>query len=275
MPLLLTPRTSIPSALDCSQLLDENWCTRTITDWETLTLVSGRQSVPLTDIFAISGSVGDDQLLQIQTSGLTLNGLGTGLKTGQLEVQGDIGAACGANLQGGKINVRGNAGDHLGQGMKSGQIIVHGHAGQRVGGPLPGAKTGMRGGEIHIAGDAGDEVGFRMRRGIISVHGNVGARCGANMYAGTIVVGQSIGAEPAIGMRRGSLVLLTRQSLTQPTGFKFACTYSPVWLRLYLKHLHQQLAWSNFETLFTAVVDRYSGDHGELGKGEIVVLHHA
>ena len=116
-----------------------------------------------------------------------------------------------------------------------GRIIIKGNAGHLVGSASRGSPAGLQGGEIVVFGNAGNEVGGGMRRGLIAIGGNTGDFTGVNMLAGTVVVLGQLGARTGAGMKRGSIVSMHPAEML-PT-FTYACSYRPVFLRLYLAHL--------------------------------------
>lgn len=174
----------------------------------------------------------------------------------------------GREMKGGRLYVEGSAGSSCGLGMQGGLIRVMGDAGSNLGGALPGAARGMTGGEIIVFGSVGPEVGARMRRGMIYVGGGAGERAGRGMIAGTLVVGGKVGPLPGAGSKRGSLVALSE--LPKPDGYWYACTYRPPHVPLILTRLRDQHGAPLTAPQISGEYRRYSGDLGELGKGEIL-----
>ena len=107
------------------------------------------------DVFAVSA--GDTAELVLQGGSPLLDGVGAGMQSGTLLVEGAVGAFAAAGLRGGRMEVRGDAGDHLG-------------------GAAPDGRQGMSGGVVLVRGDAGARAADRMRRGLLIVEGNAGAR---------------------------------------------------------------------------------------------------
>jgi formylmethanofuran dehydrogenase subunit C len=175
-------------------------------------------------------------------------------------------------MSGGEIVVEGNAGDWLGLEMAGGRIVVKGNAGHLVGGAPRGAAIGMRGGEILVFGNAGNEIGNGMRRGLIAIGGDVGDFAGVNAVAGTIVVLGHLGWRAGAGMRRASIITMHPAQLL-PT-FAYDCTYAPLFLRLYLRHL-RGLGMPVGDAQVTGSYQRWSGDNVELNRGEILLLQAA
>jgi formylmethanofuran dehydrogenase subunit C len=78
-----------------------------------------------------------------------------------------------------------------------------------------------------------------------------------------------LGAVPGAGMRRGTIVAMSQVALL-PT-FAFACSYRPLFVRLYLRHLRGlglPLADEQIEGRYA----RWSGDGLELRRGEILIF---
>ena len=88
----------------------------------------GNQSVPLAELFAISGDPTDGAII---FSGDTshVHSIGAGLTDGTIRVEGSVGRHAGAAMTGGTLLIAGNAGDWLGCQMRGGRIHVRGDAG--------------------------------------------------------------------------------------------------------------------------------------------------
>jgi formylmethanofuran dehydrogenase subunit C len=165
--------------------------------------------------------------------------------------------------------VTGNASDWVGAEMVDGLIRVRGDAGGQVGAAYRGSMKGMRQGTILIEGSAGLEVGMRMRRGIIVVKGPVRDFAGLQMKGGTIVLGSGAEIRTGAWMMRGTIISLRPLPLL-PT-FLYACTYNPVFVSLYARHLQQTLGLSIPYDAADGGYERYCGDMAVPGKGEILV----
>ncbi len=189
--------------------------------------------------------------------------------SGTVRVEGDAGVHTGAGMTGGEVIVTGNVGDWLGAEMHGGKIDVHGNAGHLVAAVYRGGIKGMTAGEILIDGNAGNEIGHSMRRGLIAVGGRAGDFAGVNMIAGTIFIGCETGNRYGAGMSRGSIVLLGADSPDMLPTFRFACTYRPTFLSIYLRHL-SAARWPVPPGSLESAYRRFLGDFLELGKGEIL-----
>jgi formylmethanofuran dehydrogenase subunit C len=267
MPLTLTLREPPSVPLETDGLSPDRLAARRRGEIEALTVWHGNRRAQLADFFAVSGN--GDAELRVEGDLRRVKFLGAGMTAGRLTVAGDAGMHTGADMRGGSLVVEGDVGDFAGVNMRGGRLAVQGSAGRHLGGAHPGERAGMRGGEIIVHGDAGDHVGAGLRRGLIAVAGRVGAAAGLRMLAGTIVAVGGLGAAPGAAMRRGTIVAMSRVTLL-PT-FAFACSYRPLFLRLYLRHLRAlglPLADEQIEGRYS----RWSGDGLELRRGEILIL---
>ena len=229
------------------------------------------------DWFELTGSAKDDHCLKVDANNIRIDDFGNSLSLERnspkrIVVDGSLGNYVANGMTGGEIVVEGNVGDYAARGMRGGKLIVKGSAGDYLATPLPCKKHGMNGGEIMIHGHAGDHTAFRMRRGLIYIGGNTGDRLACNMLAGTILVGGRVGRDIALGNKRGSLVFLADEnSLQQFAGYCRANTYSPGWLKIYLKYVKETFKVDSLADGNRLQFLRYSGDVLELGKGEILV----
>ncbi len=149
----------------------------------------------------------------------------------------------------------------IGYGMSAGRLVVQGEAGEAAG-------SEMQGGELVIFGSAGDRLGNHMRRGLIWVDGNTGEYCGERLLAGTIFCTGKLGRYGGLGMKRGSLV--TEELDEVLPGFFPAGIADEEWLRIYYKELEASgirvpTKWK------TGKPHRFTGDHLESGKGELLI----
>jgi hypothetical protein len=144
---------------------------------------------------------GKDEEFIIPTMHLSvpLEGLGTG-NTKRIIVEGPGGVALGYEMRSGSIEVRGDVDHWCGQGMDGGSIAVYGNAGGAAG-------LCMSGGTITILGDAGGEVGTSMRGGLIIVKGNVTEKAGAYMHGGTIRISGNAGELVGEYMHGGEIII--------------------------------------------------------------------
>lgn len=205
--------------------------------------------------------------LTVVTGALRPDFLGRELDGGTLHIVGDAGAGLGHGMRAGTIEVSGNCGDYVASAMRGGLIRVVGDAGDHAGGALHGERHGMAGGVVAIHGRAGARAGDRMRRGLMLIGQRCGEACAAGMLAGTIVTPECDGT-PAIGLRRGSLVLLRRPAALPPT-FNDSGPVDLAWLRLLAR---AAAPWLPGLLPPGGRGRRYCGDLACGGKGEILVL---
>lgn len=236
---------------------------------EQLPIFQGNVKLPLAEFFRVQGSAADEvHVWNGELSGV--HWLGTKMKSGRIEVQGNIGRHVGSEMTGGEMHVFGNAGDWVGAELHGGLINVRGRAGHLIGSAYRGSVQGMTKGTIIIGGDAGNEIGHSMRRGVLFVGGNIGDLCGMNMRAGTILIGGKSGIRHGAGMKRGTIAFLGDEAPPLLPTFRRACRYRPDIFRVLFRHLQQSQAVIAEETL-AAPYDLYHGDLLEGGRGEILI----
>lgn len=233
-----------------------------------LTLRCGREQIPLGDLCRISGGA-PDNILRLEGAGLgLLRGLGRGMASGRLIVDGDADDDLGRELAGGSIEVAGDVGACAGLGMTGGSIRIGGNAGDSLGGAAPGAKAGMRGGTILVRGRAGADVGRSMRRGTIAVQGGAGDGFGINMIAGTLASFGPLGIAPGLGMRRGTILAPGPLPQLLPT-FRHNGPFRSPFLALLWRHLAEiGVELPGDEP--PPIMERWLGDLAERGRGEIL-----
>lgn len=276
MPLVLTVRNSSSIPLEVDSVSNESVRNQSQDEVLRTLIQRGNKQVPLAEFFDAAGSAADDDELVWEGDCSRVKYIGAHLISGRVRVEGDAGMHLGAEMKGGEVIVSGNAHDWVGAEMKGGRIHVHGNAGHLIGATYRGGRRGMTGGEVLVDGNAGNELGNSMRRGLIAVGGGVGDFAGVSMIAGTILIGGDVGIRGGAGMKRGTIGLLSPSP--EPTEmlptFKYASTYRPTFLTLYLRHL----AANGFRVPDGAIgaeYRRYCGDFLESGKGEILVRHAA
>jgi formylmethanofuran dehydrogenase subunit C len=257
--------STIPIEAEC--ITPDNLAGKAAAEIAKLPVQHGNAQVPLGEFFAVEGDAGDGDVV-VEGDCRRVKWLGAGMTTGRLTIQGDVGMHLGSEMKGGEITAHGSAGDWVGAEMRGGRIHVHGDAGHLVGAAYRGSRLGMRGGVILIDGKAGNEIGATLRRGLIAIGGAGGDFPGVSMIAGSIFLFGPSGVRPGAGMKRGTLAFLGGPPALLPT-FRYACTYQPVFLSIYLRQLR---AWGFpvEERFLHGRWRRYSGDLVALGKGEIL-----
>jgi formylmethanofuran dehydrogenase subunit C len=246
--IVLTVRAPLDARLDMSGVTPDRCADLSTREIAALPVWLGATRVSIGDVFDVRGE-----------------------RAARVEIEGDLGNACGvgARMTDGTLHVHGSVGDDLGQAMSGGVLRVDGHAGDRVGGAVPGAAKGMTGGEIVVFGSIGGSAAALMRRGLVAVVGGVGAHAGRGMIAGTLLALGPVGDLPGAGNKRGSIV--AAGGVTVPASYRFACSYEPPHVRLLLTSLRRRFGFPCDPGLLAGRFDRYCGDAGEPGKGELLV----
>lgn len=262
----LTLRTSLAEAVEAWTVVANTFATLSEAEIASLPVGLGRRRATLGDFFDVRGE--RSSAVRIAGDVRLAHGIATGMASGSLTIDGDVGARVGAGMTGGTIKVLGSTGDDAGVGMTGGSLHVHGNAGDRVGAATPGASRGMTGGEIVVDGSVGTDAGARMRRGLVFVGGNAGDRAARSIIAGTVVVMGRVGAEPAFASKRGSLVACGRVDV--PITYRYACDYQPPHVRVMLTHVARRYGVAVNRAFIDGRYRRYCGDAGTVAKGEIL-----
>ncbi len=263
--------TSVPVEVEG---LTPDWiCDKSLADIERFEIFHGNRKIPLAEMFKIAGDPSDKRMdWEGNLSGV--HWVGAKMTSGQIHIHGPVGRHLGSEMRGGEIQVNGDAKGWVGAEMKRGLIHVHGNAGHLVGSSYRGSAKGMTGGTILIDGNAGNEIGCTMRRGLVAIGGSAGDMVGFNMIAGTVFVFGECGIRPGAGMRRGTLGLFGPNPPPLLPSFRYASTYQPQVVRLILTTLRAKGLRLD-ESLLDAEFDLYHGDLVALGKGEILFRHTA
>jgi len=184
---------------------------KTVDEIAALTVWEGNKQRKLGDIFKIEQTPEETPSIMINGEVAEVRRVGSGMKQGEIIVNGNIGMHLGERMSGGKITVNGNAGQWAGSEMKGGLIEIHGNASDYLASPYRGSDAGMKGGKIvldgnvgsdsasymkggviKIRGDSGPFLGFRMKEGAVHVEKNCASRVGANMSGGKIIISGSL-----------------------------------------------------------------------------------
>lgn len=268
MPLTFDLRQTSNVPLEVEGITPDVLREKSLAEIEKFDIYQGNVKLPLAEFFRVQGSAADET--HIWNGDLAgVHWLGTKMKSGRIEVRGNIGRHLGSELKGGEIHVSGNAGDWVGAELHGGLINVRGRAGHLIGSAYRGSVKGMTKGTIIIGGDAGNEIGHSMRRGLIYIGGNIGDLAGMNMLAGTLLIGGTSGIRHGAGMKRGTIAFLGEAPPLLPT-FRKACRYRPDIFRLIYRHLRDGQANLD-ETTLAAEFDLYQGDMLEGGRGEVLI----
>jgi formylmethanofuran dehydrogenase subunit C len=247
--LTLTLRADPPARVLAAPLIPERLAGLALSEIAAVEVRCGGETVPVGELFEVSGD-GDGGGLVLAGDLPRFDGIGAGMRSGEVLVRGDVGAWAGVEMSGGALRIIGDAG-------------------ARLGAAYPGARVGMSGGEIVVTGDAGEEAGAGMRRGLIAVGGRTGPGAGLRMLAGTVIALGGIGAEAGLGNKRGSLV--SGRPIEPLPAYTFATRFHPPALGLQLRRA-RELGLNVEDALLRGTWARWSGDRTELTRGEILIF---
>jgi formylmethanofuran dehydrogenase subunit C len=211
----------------------------------------------------VSRTVDCRALLPLALQGKTAAEIGAIKLAANLSVADAFEVSVDTGVDAPKVTFKNTTANHqfIGFSMTTGQIVVEGDAGDFLGAQL-------QNGVLICKGNAGARVGDRMRRGMLLIEGNAGDYCGSDMMAGTLGVLGSTGAHLGYGMKRGTL-LLAQTPAPQPTWIDCGFHKLPFLNILYKSF---KLLDSRFAQISSQRVQRWMGDMGGLGKGEILVI---
>lgn len=264
--LTLTLKNSTRLPLELTGIVPDRLSGKSPRQIATIPVWHGNQSLPLGELFAIKGASSDEQLTLVgDLQGAV--GIGAGMKSGFLRVEGHAGHGVGTHMWGGDIEVTESVLDNLGAEMHGGAIRVRKSAGANVGGALPGSRQGMSGGAILVDGAGGDYVGRRMRRGLIAIRGKAGDFLGHAMLAGSIVAG-GCGVYPGVEMSRGTICVTDSVPGDLLPTFRLACTTSAPMMGMIGKGL-QTMGFENDLLNANRRWHQFNGDLLISGRGEI------
>ncbi|MDC9725502.1 MAG: formylmethanofuran dehydrogenase subunit C [Gammaproteobacteria bacterium] len=266
--LIFTLKSAPAQRIDCSPLTSDLLADKVVSDIAAIELVIGNGTERVDSLFEVSGDDVTD--IKFVNSTDKLDFIGRNMTSGTINVEGNVGGYLGLFLDGGEIEVNGNTGVYTACEMKSGQIKVNGNAGDFVGGARPGYKNGMTGGTVIITGNSGDRTGDHMRRGMILIEGDAGDYCAGRMISGTIAVLGDVGAHLGYGMKRGTVLLTQTPSKGLGANFNDCGSHTLAFLPLLFN------SFKKLDSTFSSVesfsrVQRYAGDLGGIGMGEILV----
>ncbi len=263
-PLVLSLRQQPDQRLNLSALVPNRLAGQSVAEIERLDLSTSRHRVDVGEVFRVRA--GNPEQIRLEGACDRLDLIGHAMTTGEIVVEGDVGAKAGRLMNGGRLVIHGDAGPWAASGMQAGHLEISGKVGVRLGGPLAGEVAGMRGGVVLVGGDAGERAADRMRRGTIIIQGNAGAYAGSRMLAGTLIVRRATGALPGYLMRRGTIVCGAPESVLSPT-FVDCGIHHLIGMRLlaaFIRSYNKQTA-----SILDRPLRRFAGDMAALGKGEI------
>lgn len=264
--LTFTLKINLQFSLNCAPLNPTKLKELSLNEISNIQLEYGNKSVLASDLFEITGE--DSLNIIFKNSANKMDYLGANMADGKLTIEGDAGNYCGYKLKNAEIICQGNTGDFAACNMTSGSLTIFGNTGDFLGGASSGLKKGMRGGTVIVKGNAGDRVGDQMRRGLILIEGNVGSYCASRMIAGTIGVLGKLGEYAGFNMKRGTLLVANLPTLH--TTMQNCGTHILPFLSLVFKSFKPLN--TKFSFVETKRVQRYVGDAGNFGNGEILHL---
>ena len=107
-----------------------------------------------------------------------------------------------------------------------------------------------------------------MRRGLIFVGGEAGDNCCNNLVAGTIIIKKGVGKNFCVGMKRGTVVLLSDVTIHSNFSESGECSLAFINLldQFVSIELKKKIITENFS------VSRFIGDTNIKGKGELLKI---
>lgn len=265
MTITLRPHAPFTARVDLAGITPSALAALTLREAEFLDVPHGGRTRPLGELFFIEGA-GSEGPLVIEIGDPRLDNVGAGLESGEIIVDGDVGAWAGRGMSGGVLRISGNAGDYLGAELSGGRIDVKGNAGDHAGAASSGSRRGMSGGVLTIHGSAGHRLAERQRGGLIVVGGDAGEGLATDMIAGTVAVEGAIGALAGRGMKRGTI--LARSAPALPAGFVDTGSHDLIALRLLSRRIEDLKGLLDGVTSARRIV----GDTLLGGQGEVLVL---
>ncbi len=264
--LRLKLRTAPSARVDLSRLTPGQIGGLSLGGIERLAVGTGGDDLALADVFTVTGSPSDQ--IVIEGGAERIDGIGAGLASGSLIIDGDAGAYAGLGMKGGRLEIKGSAGAYAASGMSGGLLLIGGNAGDSLGAARAGEKFGMAGGTVRVGGTIGSRCGDRMRRGTVVAKGAIGAAAGSRMMGGTLWAEGGFGDGPGPLLRRGTLVS-PKVSRMLPT-FVDCGRHQLGILAILSRHLAAELG-ALAPKAITGPVHRFAGDTSTIGKGELLL----
>jgi formylmethanofuran dehydrogenase subunit C len=203
----LTPKRKFDVPVQAACISPDVFKGKTIKEIANLPLTEGNRALTLGDLFEIEEDNAETPAITINGDAGKVKRIGTGMKTGEIVINGDVGMHTGEKMHGGKITVNGNIGGWSGNDMKAGLIEVHGDAGDYLASPYRGSSTGMKGGLIVVDGKVGSDVGCYLHGGVLKIKGGAGRFLGYHMSDGAILVDKEVDVRPGAFMTGGKIVI--------------------------------------------------------------------
>ncbi len=190
---------------------------KTVEEIAALSIWEGNKQKKLGDIFKIEQTLEETPSITINGDAAEVRYVGSGMKTGEIIINGDIGMHLGKKMSGGKITVNGNAGQWVGSEMKGGLIEIHGNGNDYLASPYRGSDSGMKGGKIVVDGNVGSDSACFMKGGVIKIRGDAGPFLGFRMHDGAIHVEKKCGTRVGANMSGGKIIISGSLEEPMPT----------------------------------------------------------
>ena len=177
----------------------------------------GNKQKKLGDLFKIEETAAETPSITINGDVSNVRRIATGMKNGEIVINGNAGMHLGEKMAGGRITINGDAGGWTGSDLKGGLIEINGNASDYLASPYRGSSTGMRGGKIIVHGNVGINSAVFMRGGLIKILGSAGQFLGFRMCAGTIYVEKETDTRVGASMTGGKIVVAGALKEVMPT----------------------------------------------------------
>ncbi|HEX9261374.1 MAG TPA: formylmethanofuran dehydrogenase subunit C, partial [Candidatus Bathyarchaeia archaeon] len=144
--IVLTPLKKFQFPINADCITPEVFEGKTVAEISELPVYEGNKQRKLGDLFTVKEDPTGTSSIIINGDAGEVRRIGTGMKRGEIVVNGNAGMHLGEKMSGGKITVNGDAAGWTGSDMKGGLIEIHGNATDYLASPYRGSTTGMRGG---------------------------------------------------------------------------------------------------------------------------------
>jgi formylmethanofuran dehydrogenase subunit C len=180
---------------------------KTVDEIAALPVWEGNRQKKLSDIFKIEQTPEETPTIVINGDASEVRRVGSGMKAGEIVVNGNIGMHLGEKMADGKITVNGNAAQWAGSEMKGGLIEINGDASDYLASPYRGSDAGMKGGKITVDGNVGSDSAVFMKGGVIKIRGDAGQFLGFGMCEGAIHVEKKCATRVGANMSGGKIII--------------------------------------------------------------------
>ncbi len=205
----------LPVTAEC--LTPDNLQGKTIEEIAALEVWEGNKQKKLGDIFKVEQTPEENPSITINGDAAEVRRVGSGMKQGEIVINGNIGMHLGEKMSGGKITVNGNAGQWAGSEMKGGLVEIHGNGSDYLASPYRGSDTGMKGGKIVVDGNVGSDSCCYLKGGVVKIHGDAGPFLGFRMKDGAVYVEKNCAPRVGANMSGGKIIVSGRLEEPLPT----------------------------------------------------------